>query len=190
MRVAFRDGLPTNGLGPSLDGVGPESDALIVPDVSIDSRRRERNNVRWRTEMNLRAVLVVIWLCTVGPALTWGQLSTGNVPATQPATFGLAPEDAYLSPTRYDNAYFGFSFDFPEGVNLRPVPQPASMDRRIQLLELAGAARPGAAVSICCYQPKEKNYTGPKALLRRRLGPEVFYGVEQVHGLSKTTVGD
>jgi len=140
--------------------------------------------------MNLRAVLVVIWLCTVGPALTWGQLSTGNVPATQPATFGLAPEDAYLSPTRYDNAYFGFSFDFPEGVNLRPVPQPASMDRRIQLLELAGATSQRAAVSICAYEHKNKNYTDAKTLLRRELDQEVFYGVEQVHGLSKTTVGD
>ena len=140
--------------------------------------------------MNLRAVLVLTWLLTVGPALTWGQPSAGNVPAAQSASFGLAPEDAYLSPTRYDNAYFGFSFDFPEGVGLRPVPQPASMDRRVQLLELAGATSQRAAVSISAYEHKNKNYTDAKTLLRRELDQEVFYGVEQVHGLSKTTVGD
>lgn len=190
MRVAFRDGLPISALGRSLDCVGADSNAMIVPDVSIDASNRQEKNSRQRAYMNLRAVLDLGLVCALGAAVAWGQPSPVNPEAAQSASFGLAPEDAYLSQTRYDNAYFGFSFDFPEGLTLRPVPQPAAMDRRIQLLELAGATSQRAAVSISAYEYKNKNYTDAKTLLRRELDKEVFYGVEQVHGLSKTSVGD
>ncbi len=75
-------------------------------------------------------------------------------------------------------------------MTLRPIPQPASEDRRIQLLELIGATANRAAISISAYEYKNKNYTDAKSLLRRELDQEIFYGVEQVHGVSKTTVGD
>jgi hypothetical protein len=137
--------------------------------------------------MNLRAVLVVAWIFTVGTAIAWGQSFPD--PA-QAATFGLSPEDAYLSPTRYTNAYFGFAFNFPDGMALRPIPQAASMDRRIQLAELIGSAGNWAAIRISAYEYKNKNYTDAKSLLRRELDQEVFHGIEQVHGVSKTSVGD
>ncbi len=140
--------------------------------------------------MKLRAVLVVAWICTVGAAPTWGQTTPAAALPVPLADFGLAPEDAYLSPTRYTNAYFGFAFDFPAGISLRPVPQAAAMDRRIQLLELVASTANQAAVSISAYEYKNKNYTDAKSLLRRELDQETFYGIEQVHGLSKVSVGD
>ena len=123
-------------------------------------------------------------------AVACGQASPAPATSGQPANFGLAPEDAYLSPTRYDNAYFGLSFDFPEGVRLHPVPHLASQDRRIQLLEMDSGTAPHAAISICAYEYKNKNFTDAKTLLRRELEQEVFYGVEQLHGLARTPVGD
>jgi hypothetical protein len=73
---------------------------------------------------------------------------------------------------------------------LRPVPEPASQDRRIQLLDLMGTSQQHTAITISAYEYKNKNYTDAKTLLRRELDQEVFNGVEQVHGPSKTTVGD
>ena len=140
--------------------------------------------------MNLRAVLVTAWVCAVGAAISWAQPAPGTQSHAQAANFGLAPEDAYLSPARYVNAYFGFQFDFPEVLALRPVPMPASVDRRIQLLDMVGSAAQFTALSISAYEYKNKNYTDAKTLLRRQLDQEVFGGVEQVHGLGKTTVGD
>jgi hypothetical protein len=110
-----------------------------------------------------------------------------NPPA---ALYGQNPEDAYLSATRYTNAHFGFSFDFPDALKLRPMPQPASPDRRIQLLELSGSTTAHPAISIGVYEHKTKNYTDAKTLLRRQLDQELFHGVEELHGISKTTVGN
>ena len=72
---------------------------------------------------------------------------------------------------------------------LKLVPQPASMDRRIQLLELAGAAPERAGITLDAFEYKNKNYTDAKTMLRNRLDQELFVGVEELHGIGKTTVG-
>lgn len=190
MRVAFRNDLPDSSMGRPLSFDSAYSNAMIVPDTQFDARLRHSNNRRQRADMNLRAVLVVAVICAVGAALAWGQSLPDPARPAPPANFGVAPEDAYLSPTRYTSAYFGFSFDFPDGLSLRPVPQPGALDRRIQLLELIGPAANRVVVSISAYEHKNKNYTDAKSLLRRELDQEVFSGIEQVHGVSKTAVGD
>ncbi len=100
------------------------------------------------------------------------------------------PEDALLSPGRYTNAYFGFQFDFPPEARLKPIPTPAALDRRIQLLEMIGPGPQRAAISISAYEYKGKNWTDAKGILRKQLDQELYRGVEELHGLSKTTIAD
>jgi hypothetical protein len=110
-------------------------------------------------------------------------------PDTPPGAFGTDPEDAYLSATRYTNAYFGFAFDLPAAAALKPLPMPASMDRRIQLLEMAGTTAEHGGITLSAYEYKNKNYSDAKTLLRNQLDQELFVGVEELHGIGKTTVG-
>lgn len=105
-----------------------------------------------------------------------------------PAIAEHDPEDAFLSPTSYTNAYFGFEFDLPADAKLKPIAVPATSDRPIQLLEMVGASPEHAAISISAYEYKNKNYTDAKGVLRRQLDQELFVGVEELHGLSKTTI--
>lgn len=134
--------------------------------------------------MSLRGSFVLRLIALVAVVL-----SAIQVPAQGQGTAPvLDPEDAYLSPTRYTNAYFGFEFDLPPDAQLKPIAMPASLDRRIQLLELLGATPQHAVVSICAYEYKNKNYTDAKGILRRQLDQETFVGVEELHGLAKATI--
>ena len=138
-----------------------------------------------------RALWVAVLICLVVQARAFAQSQSqqsSSLPAASPVT-GQNPEDAYLSPTAYANAYFGFEFDFPQDANLKPVAMPTSTDRRIQLLEMVGAAPQHAVVSISAYEYKNKNYTDAKGILRRELDQDLFVGVEELHGLAKTTIG-
>ena len=137
--------------------------------------------------MNRRVALVIGWIFALSAAMVYGQSMAGT-PAT-PNGFGTDPEDAYLSPSRYTNAYFGFAFDLPESAALKPMPMPASMDRRIQLLEMAATTPEHSAVTLSAYEYKNKNYTNAKSLLRNQLDQELFVGVEELHGIGKTTIG-
>lgn len=110
-------------------------------------------------------------------------------PEASASAFGTDPEDAYLSPSRYTNAYFGFAFDFPDAASLKVVPMPASMDRRIQLLEMAGPTAEHGGITLSAYECKTKNYSDAKTLLRNQLDQELFVGVEELHGIGKTSVG-
>src|SRR5271165_3212672 len=139
--------------------------------------------------MKFRAISILLVVGVLGAAGLRAQGSGPSSPSVSP-TYGQNPEDAYLSASRYTNAYFGFCFDFPEALHLRPIPQPAAVDRRIQLLDLSGQASPHASISIGAYEYKSKNYIDAKTLLRRQLDQEVFGGVEELHGIGKTTVGD
>ena len=125
----------------------------------------------------------------VGAVLCLGQATLPVEPSVPVATFGQNPEDAYLSPGHYTNAYFGLQFDFPEGLGWRPVPMPSALNRRIQLLDLVSSGGKYAAVTLSAYEYKNKNYTDAKSLLRRQLDQELFDGVDQVHGVAKATVG-
>ena len=132
-------------------------------------------------------VFGLIWI--LAGAKASAQSAAGSSSPTLASEFGSDPEDAYVTSTRYTNAYFGFSLDPPAAAGLKLVPQPASMDRRIQLLEMAGAAPERAGITLDAFEYKNKNYTDAKTMLRNRLDQELFVGVEELHGIGKTTVG-
>ena len=138
--------------------------------------------------MKYRVVLVfgLLWMLAGTAASAQSSAEPSNSPN---GGFGSDPEDAYVTSTRYTNAYFGFSLELPDAAALKLVPQPASMDRRIQLLEMAGAAPERAGITLDAFEYKNKNYTDAKAMLRSRLDQELFVGVEELHGIGKTTVG-
>ena len=140
--------------------------------------------------MRLRRELSVILICWLGCAWASAQAQkvSSPLPATQNAIAESDPEDAFLSATRYTNAYFGFELELPPQARLAPIPMPASGDRRIQLLELLGPAPQHAIISISAYEYKGKNWTDAKGILRRELDRDLFAGVEELHGLSKTTI--
>jgi hypothetical protein len=125
-------------------------------------------------------------LCSVlsCPLLAAGQVSQSMPGAAQE----LYPDQGYLSPTRYASRYFGFGFDFPPDVPLQAVPQPVARDGRIQMLRLAGPPPANAVVSIIAFPPQSRSSVDAKALLRKALEQELFYGVEELHGLSKTAL--
>ena len=138
--------------------------------------------------MKLRTALSIILIC----ASAWAHAQSPVVPSSSPALPGAIaeqdPEDAFLSTTRYTNAYFGFEFDFPPEARLKPIPMPASADRRVQLLEMLGPAPQHAGVLIFAYEYKGKNWTDAKGILRRELDQDLYTGVEELHGLSKTSI--
>jgi len=138
--------------------------------------------------MNLRTAFLVAVTFLVGHAWVLAQAQNALVSTAPEAIAQQDPEDGYLSPTSYINAYFGFEFDLPADAKLKPLAVPAGTDRCIQLLEMVGAAPEAAAVSICAYEYKNKNYTDAKGILRRQLDRELFIGVEELHGLAKTTI--
>ena len=141
--------------------------------------------------MSLQAIISAV----LGCLLSWPFLSNGQ---TVPSAAGSAagpipaerhyPEQAYLSPTRYTNEFFGFSFDLPVGAHLEPIPEPVATDGRIQLLELGGPPPADAAASIVALPAAGRAALDAKAVLRRALDQELFRGVEELRGLSKITL--
>jgi hypothetical protein len=133
---------------------------------------------------------------TLGCLLIWPQLGYSQAvpsaagPVTAPAAAaGRYPEQAYLSPTRYTNEFFGFSFDLPADAHLEPIPEPVATDGRIALLQLGGPAPADASVSIAAFPPAGRGPLDAKAFLRKALDQELFRGVEELRALSKTTLG-
>jgi hypothetical protein len=137
--------------------------------------------------MSFRKILAAGLGCALWAIGSFAQIAPNAVPSSE--EFGHDPEDAYLSPTRYTNAFFGFNFNLGTEAGLTPVPKPAALDRQIQLLEMAGATSAHAAISLSAYEYKNKNYTDAKGILRKDLDQELFVGVQELHGIGKTTVG-
>ena len=99
------------------------------------------------------------------------------------------PEQAYLSPTRYTNQYFDFSFELPPEAQLRAVPEPGARDGSIQLLELGGPPPLDAEISISAIPTAgNSNKQDAKAFLRYALDQELYRGVEELRGLSKASI--
>lgn len=137
----------------------------------------------------VRRVLLTAFLCLLTRTCVSAQAQEA-VPTPAPdAVAERDPEDALLSPSSYTNAFFGLQFDLPPEAKLKPIAMPASADRRIQLLELLGSAPAYASVSLNAYEYKNKNYTDAKGILRHQLDQELFVGVEELHGLSKISIG-
>jgi hypothetical protein len=138
--------------------------------------------MRWQI---VSAVLGCVLSC---PFFVKGQAavpSSGSATSTTPAGRDY-PEQAYLSPTRYTNQFFGFSFDLPADAHLEPIPEPVATDGRIVLLQLRGPAPADAAVSIAALPPAGRGPLDSKAVLRKALDQELFRGVEELRALSKT----
>ena len=140
--------------------------------------------------MHWRAAFWVAVICLTGQAwvLAQPQSPTPSSSSTPAPVAAHDPEDAFLSPTSYTNAYFGFEFDLPPDAKLKPIAMPAAADRRIQLLEMVGGTPEHAAISVSAYEYKNKNYTDAKGILRRQLDQQLFVGVEELHGISKTNI--
>src|ERR1039458_10305900 len=126
--------------------------------------------------MSLQAIIFAV----LGCLLSWPFLSNGQ---TAPSAAGAAagpipaerhyPEQAYLSPTRYTNEFFGFSFDLPKGPHLEPFRDLVAAGGGIQLLDVGGPAPADAAVSIVAFPPRGSEALDAKTMLRKALDQEI-----------------
>ena len=98
------------------------------------------------------------------------------------------PEKAYLSPDRYTNEHFGFTFELPPDAHLRPQSLPASRNGNIQILELAGPPPADAEITIVAIPTASGNKQDAKTYLREELDQELYRGVEELKGLSKANI--
>ncbi len=137
--------------------------------------------------MRLRVVLAfTLFFCRVLP-FAFGSDGAANQSGAKPATSARYPDEGLLSNYRYANAFFGFSIDLPADASLRPIPTSNPTDGSIALLETIGSSPHRSVMAISAYPSGEK---GPSArlLLRRDLDDELTIGVEELHGLSKTSI--
>jgi hypothetical protein len=138
--------------------------------------------------MRFRVVLALAWLgCVLGcVAASAGADESVAKSAGTPATAHY-PDEGLLSNYRYANAFFGFSVDLPADAGLRPIPTSNPVDGSIALLETTGFSPQHCMIAISAYPAVEK---GPEArlLLRRELDEELSIGVEELHGLTKTSI--
>jgi hypothetical protein len=118
----------------------------------------------------------------------WLSGQTPQTTSTAAAVPEVYPDQSYLSPARYVSRYFGFAFDIPSDLQLQPVPQPVPRDGRLQILQLGGPPPTYASVSIVAFPLHNKLALDAKGILRRALDQELMTGVEELHGLSKTTL--
>ena len=58
------------------------------------------------------------------------------------------PDQGWLSPARYTNGFFGFTYELPPEAALQPIPEPVATDGQIQLLQLAGPPPADPSVTI------------------------------------------
>lgn len=110
-------------------------------------------------------------------------------PASRPAVDESYPEQAYLSATRYVNAFFDFSFDLPSDANLHTQADPASRDGSMPLLHLAGPPPADGEIVISAFPSANGKNDDAKLLLRQLLDQELYRGVEELHGLTKASFG-
>lgn len=136
----------------------------------------------WNSTTFYRAVILLM----LGGALSLAAQS--SAPALQPVAptpDSTYPEKAHLSPDRYTNEYFDFSFQIPADARLRPISLPASRNGNIQILELGGPPPADAEISIAAIPMASGNKQSAKTYLRESLDQELYRGVEELRGLSK-----
>ena len=108
-------------------------------------------------------------------------------PAPQAATADSSyPEHGYLSSARYLNEYFKFTFELPAVADLHPIPEPASRDGNVQLLEMVSPSPVNAEIAISAVPLGSGKNQDAKAYLREALDQELYRGVEELRGLTKT----
>ena len=136
--------------------------------------------------MRFRVVvlLTLLPLCAGAGAFAADQPASGSKTAPPAKHY---PDEGLLSNYRYANAFFGFSIDLPADATLRPIPSQNPTDGSIALLETLGSPPHRSVMAISAYPSGDE---GPKArlLLRRELDDELTIGVEELHGLTKTSI--
>lgn len=140
--------------------------------------------------MRFRVVLAFTWLCCslAGCAFAHPSAAADSTPqASAPQSAARYPDEGFLSNYRYANAYFGFSVDLPADAALRPIPSSNPTDGSIALLETIGSAPQHSVMAISAYPSPEK-HPDARLLLRRELDDELSIGVEELHGLTKTSI--
>lgn len=105
---------------------------------------------------------------------------------TTPAT-AQYPDEGFLSTYRYANAFFGFEIELPPDASLRPIPIDSPADGSVALLELLGSSPHRSVLAIRAYAPSAKR-PDARLLLRHELDGELSIGVEELHGLTKTSI--
>ena len=95
------------------------------------------------------------------------------------------PEQSCLSPTRYVNEYFDFTFDIPSEAHLRTKTVATSRNGNIEILELAGPPPVDAEISIVAIPTASGNSQDAKTYMRAMLDHELYIGVEELRGLTK-----
>ena len=130
----------------------------------------------------------VILLMLGGAVCLVAQSKTSAPTAASKADDSSYPEKAYLSPERYTNEYFDFTFELPPDAHLRPQALPASRNGNIQVLELGGPPPADAEISIAAIPTASGNKQDAKAYLRESLDQELYRGVEELRGLSKANI--
>lgn len=133
------------------------------------------------------------WVVLVLTLVSWWAGSYGfatDQPASNPTAAQPAkhyPDEGLLSNYRYANVFFGFSIDLPADAGLRPIPSSNPTDGSIALLETIGASPHRSVIAISAYPSGDKGPTA-RLLLRRELDDELAIGVEELHGLTKTSI--
>ena len=136
--------------------------------------------------LNPTRLFRAVFLLMLGGAVCLAAQSKPTAPAK--ADDSSYPEKAYLSPERYTNEYFDFSFELPPDAHLRPQALPASRNGNIQVLELGGPPPADAEISITAVPTASGNKQDAKAYLRESLDQELYRGVEELRGLSKANI--
>ncbi len=135
----------------------------------------------------VRACALLCWsliICVVAVGATTDSTSTTT---TQPKQAKVRyPDDGYLSNYRYANAFFGFSVDLPADASLRPMSAQAAADGSVALLEMFGS--PGKSMLTIAAYPPAENRPDARLMLRHELDNELTIGVEELHGLTKTSI--
>jgi len=133
-------------------------------------------------------LVIVLW-----PAWFPAQAQSTPAASASPVTANFSeqqryPDEGFLSDSRYTSEYFGFGFDLPADAHLQPVHRPVAPDGHFQLLDVDGPPPQHAEIQITAYLKRDKSDVDAKRMLRRELDTELFYGVEELRGLSKTTI--
>lgn len=136
----------------------------------------------------IRIGWAVLALVLGGTAALAAQTQT-IAPATSTAALADSsyPEQGYLSPSRYTNQYFSFTFELPPDVHLRPMALPTSRNGNIQILELGGPPPADAEIAIVAIPTASSNKQDAKSYLRQALDQELYRGVEELRGLTKAS---
>ncbi len=136
--------------------------------------------------MGWQVIVAVMFGCLLSLPFALNGQAPPSAGASKPAPAAQHyPEEAYLSATRYTNGFFGFSLELPAAAHLEAVAEPVAHDERIQLLELGGPAPLNAEISIAAFPPR-REAPDARTRLRKALDQELFRGVEELRGLSKT----